>query len=269
MEPLSGANVAVVGLGSLGAPAAVEFARAQVQEVRLLDGDFVEPGTSVRWPLGLQAAGRTKTAAISEFISLNYPRTKVVELPYFLGRVRKLGDADSEAEVIGRLLHGVDLILDASAEFGVSYFLSDLAKEADIDYVSMSTTLGGWGGIVVRLRPDPGAACWLCLQTSLTLNEIQNPPSDHQAIVQPEGCSSPTFTGPMFDLLPLVSEGVRMAVSTLCEKTLGAYPPISWDVGVLSLRDEEGRPQPPSWATYKLEQHPACPRCGQPAVSSG
>ena len=70
-------KIAVVGLGALGGPAAIEFARNQVGELRLMDYDIVEPAPTVRWPLGLAAAGLLKTQSIENFMAENYPQTKV------------------------------------------------------------------------------------------------------------------------------------------------------------------------------------------------
>ena len=48
-------RIAVFGLGALGAPLAVELARHGCYSVHLIDHDCVEPGNSIRWPLGATA----------------------------------------------------------------------------------------------------------------------------------------------------------------------------------------------------------------------
>ena len=52
LKPLREKTVAVFGLGCLGAPSVLEFARAGVECIRLVDFDVVDPATGVRWPLG-------------------------------------------------------------------------------------------------------------------------------------------------------------------------------------------------------------------------
>lgn len=54
-------KVAVVGVGAVGAPLAVELARIGCRKIHLLDYDVVEPGNSIRWPLGASAWGRGKS----------------------------------------------------------------------------------------------------------------------------------------------------------------------------------------------------------------
>ncbi len=60
LKPASSKRIALVGLGCVGAPSALEFARAGISELRLMDSDGVEPGNCVRWPLGIQAVGQSK-----------------------------------------------------------------------------------------------------------------------------------------------------------------------------------------------------------------
>jgi molybdopterin/thiamine biosynthesis adenylyltransferase len=45
-------RVGVVGLGALGAPVVLELAKNLTGELRILDGDHVDAGTIVRWPVG-------------------------------------------------------------------------------------------------------------------------------------------------------------------------------------------------------------------------
>jgi len=47
---LRGKTIALIGIGALGAPLALELARNGAAELRLLEFDVVEPGNSVRWP---------------------------------------------------------------------------------------------------------------------------------------------------------------------------------------------------------------------------
>jgi hypothetical protein len=65
-------KVAVIGLGCIGAPSALEFARSGVGRLSLLDPDIVEAGTTIRWPYGLTAVGRLKAEVLFTEISRNY-----------------------------------------------------------------------------------------------------------------------------------------------------------------------------------------------------
>jgi hypothetical protein len=260
LRPLSKCKVAVVGLGALGAPSALELARCGLSELRILDQDFVDPATTIRWPLGLSAAGRSKAAAVSEFIAANYPYTKVVAIEHRLGACRANSDTPSDMEILENLLAGVDLVYDASAEIGLNHLLSDWSAARGVPYVCVSTTHGAWGGRLIRVRPGgQTAGCWMCHQWGANNGEIPVPPADPKGEVQPAGCSDPTFTGSGFDVASIALAGVRLAVSTLAAGAAGAYPSIGWDVAIIHLRDVDGSLlASPRWDTYQLDRHPEC-----------
>jgi hypothetical protein len=151
LKPLAKKKIAIVGLGCVGAPSALEFARAGIGDLRLLDHDYLEPGTVVRWPLGLSAAGLPKTEALKVFIRENYPYTKVETWTHMIGSAFEQKDTD--ARVLNELLQDVDLLYDATAEVGIQHLLFDLASAKHITYVSIFTTPGAWGGWVARIRP--------------------------------------------------------------------------------------------------------------------
>lgn len=239
-------RVAIAGLGAIGAPSAIELARAGVGELHLLDFDFVDPGTISRWPFGIGAAGMPKTEAVGGFLAAHYPLTNALTWNRRLGQ--PTGDR-SELEVLDKFLGGVDLVYDASAEIGVQHLLSDLARERGIPYLAISTTFGARGGLVTAIRPAQTEGCWLCLQHALDDGTIEPPPSDPAGLVQPVGCASPTFTGAGYDTLHVALAGVRAAVGILLER---AHP--GWDV--LVVRHGEF----PTYDTHRLDRHPRCDR---------
>lgn len=259
LKPLAKKKIAVVGLGCVGAPSALEFARAGIGELRLLDHDYLEPGTVSRWPLGLAAAGLPKTEALKHFIREHYPYTKVEIWTHMIGSASE--QKESDLSVLNNLLQDIDLLYDATAEVGIQHLLSDLAKEKHIPYVSVFTTPGAWGGWVTRIRPGITKGCWMCLQHFWKDRAIPLPPEDSKELVQPAGCAAPTFTGAGFDIMEAVLTGVRVSVSTLCSEQADAYPSIDWDVGILSLRDADGRVIAARWETFDLERHGSCEVC--------
>lgn len=266
LKGLNGKKVAIFGLGCLGAPSALEFAKCGIYELRVLDHDIVEPGTIVRWPLGIQSAGKKKTDLIKNFIESSYPYTKVVPVDMIIGEA-SYPLRESQAEAIENMIDGVDLVYDATAEFGVQYFLSTKAAEKGIPYICISTTYGAWGGLIARVIPQK-TGCWTCLkywqmEEYTRLEErIPVPNQDESGLVQPVGCADPTFTGASFDTGFIVMAGVRLAASTLSERVDGAYPGFDWDVAVINLRDQSGKAIAPEWKTYLLRKHPECPCSG-------
>lgn len=268
LSPLAAHQVAIFGLGCIGAPSALEFARAGIGGLRLIDRDYVDPSTVVRWPLGLRFAGRLKVNALAEFLDSNYPYTRLDGITMILGGVRN-NDGPPEQNVLARMLDGASLLYDATAEYGVQRFLADQAMERSIPYIGVQATAGGWGGLIVRIIPNHTEGCWICLQLARESGEevaetfrIPNPPADPKGDqLQPAGCANPTFTAANFDTMEVALSGVRSAVSTLCAGRAGAYPEIDWDVAILSLRNEQGHPIAPSWKTFRLRKHPECRAC--------
>ncbi|MFH1716742.1 MAG: ThiF family adenylyltransferase [Planctomycetota bacterium] len=267
LQMLHNKTVAVFGLGCLGAPSVLEFARAGVGFLHLIDYDFVDPGTSVRWPLGFSAAGEKKIYVLSEFIRQNYP---YIQCDCFDARIGGVPNIDSEKllpnqqNLIDEVVAGADLIYDSTAEWGVQHFLSDQAYRYQVPYIALSGTWGAWGGRVVRIIPNR-TGCWSCYRLACKEGAIPEPPyapdEPGQGLVQPVGCADPTFTGAGFDMLQIAIMGVRMAVSTLCEGASGAYPAFDWDAVHIGLRAENGTLISPKFDTYKIAPSPGCPRC--------
>lgn len=259
LSPLARKKVAVFGLGCLGAPSALEFARNGVGELRLLDMDYVEPGSTVRWPLGLPAFGRQKSQALREHIAQHYPYLKVAAEDLMIGNPSAV---TQEMEVLERILDGVDLVYDATAEWGLNVMLAHFANERKIPYVWVSTTNGVWGGMTGRIAPGRTEGCFSCFGYHINDGTIVLPHEMPGTLVQPIGCADPTFTGASFDSEIISLTGVRLAVSTLCADTEGAYPDLPWDIGVVNFRDKDGVPQVPSWINLRLMRHPSCPNHG-------
>lgn len=252
---LQSRGVAAFGLGCLGAPSLLELARCGVARLKFLDADFVEPGTIVRWPLGVSAVGHLKAFALADFIGRNYPWVSIA------ARGHRIGGVDQEPPnndnvVLEDFLTQVDLIYDATAEIGLQNVLSELARERGLPYICVSAVAGGVGGIVARLRP-PATGCWWCLQKSIEDNSIPIPQPCDGSAVQPQGCAAVTYVGADYDLQEVALQGVRLAIATLLQDGRD----YDWDVGVVRLRGQDNGLIAPQWSTYALPRHPSCPIC--------
>lgn len=259
-------TAALFGLGCLGAPSALEFAKCGIGKILLLDDDYVEPGTIIRWPLGLQsAAGLDKSLLLYHVINRDYPYTDIGAFVTRLGKARwPTTDPPGlrERDVLLRMLEAADLVYDATAEFSINNMLADLAAERGIPYIAVAGTPGMWGGSIIRIRPGKDKACWNCVWHAVNDGTIPSPRADvENGVVAPKGCSAPTFTGTAFDAAEISMGGVRLAISTLMEGIPGGYPSTDWDVAVVNLRDENSNLIPPNWQTFKLQRHPNC-QCG-------
>jgi hypothetical protein len=265
---LRGATVAQAGVGCIGAPIALELARAGVKTLRLLDHDVVEAGTTVRWPVGLSAAAVSKVAVLAQVIRNGYPFTQAEPVPLRLGApVDPTMEGGLDTGVVTgfrkRWANEADLILDTTAEWGVNFFLSEVAREKGVPYVLVTGTPGGWGGRMLRIRPGSNRPCWGCVERWRDRDALPEPAAlaDDLGAVQPAGCDDPTFTGANFELGQVALAGARFAVQTLSSCLGGIYPDAPWDYAVVSLRDEQGQAIAPQWETTKLDPFPGCPRC--------
>jgi molybdopterin/thiamine biosynthesis adenylyltransferase len=253
-------TIALTGLGALGGPVALEFARTQVGELRVLDHDIVEAGTIVRWPFGLSVVGHAKSRVINDYVAHDYPFTRVRALQLAIGVVPGPGETPphSEAELLTEFLDGVDVLVDATAEIGVQQLMAALADEAGIPQVYVSATEGGWGGVVARVVPGQ-TGCWWCLQKRLDDGSISAPPWAPTGTVQPRGCAAPTWTGTSFDALPLVAQAVRTATFTALAGRADDNPR---DVFVCAQPAQTAAElAAPQWTSYALEPHPECTAC--------
>lgn len=255
VRTLADRRVLVVGTGAVGAPVAVELARNGCGALRLIEHDRVEPGNTVRWPLGASAWGRDKVDALQEFLSREYPGTAVEAWRHALGQVAPEPDSAGDDEVLDAALDGADLVIDGSASHGVTTLLADRCREAGIPLICLFATPTLEGGVVVRHAGTGG--CPTCLEHAWHDGSIPPPPGRgaDADLIQPPGCAERTFSGAGYDLQELSLQAVRLAVETLSS---------SGDSGSLvqTLRflDEAGRTAPPNWRVDPLPRHPAC-RC--------
>jgi molybdopterin/thiamine biosynthesis adenylyltransferase len=263
LAPLRAMKVVIFGAGGVGAPSAVEFAKAGIGTLTIVESDIIEPGNAPRWIAGYGAAGLHKLDGLSQLIRWNWPYTNLELLGWRLGAVRDSPDQPPDWEVLDKVLADADLIYDATAEVGVNYFLSEVAKERGLPLVVVSATEGGWGGRVVRFRSGDGEACWTCLMHHEQDDAQLIPPADPDPAtsqVWPAGCTDPTFTGTGFDIAAIAGAGVRMATSALCEGAEGGYPSATWDLAVYAFRDATNA-LPGNAKTLVLRPHPDCKPC--------
>lgn len=265
LTPLAEKKIAVVGLGSIGAPIALELARAQVGELRLLDHDHVDPATSVRWPFGCGASGLPKAHYLSAFMRDHYRFVRTRPLVWRFGTAPPPGASeDGEREVLEALLDGADLLIDATAEENVSRALADVSREAGIPQIYV-WGVDGHGGVASRHLPG-STGCYGCLEIALSPGGGITPPpaaADPGALrVQPRGCGDVTFAAANTELAPLATQAVRLAFGTLCRGEADAYPDAGSDVYVLRMREPDGSlVDPPSWSGHALPVDPTCRFC--------
>lgn len=252
---LADKTVVQFGAGGLGGPLAHLFMQSRLHRLVLVDHDEVGVGQAVRWPLGFAAIGYGKLSALAKFAKANYPETDVVPVPWHVGASYDERSSD-ERELLERVLAEADLVIDATAELGVQQFLADECRIRGLTYILVEAREGAYAGLVARFRP--ARACWMCLKDHMADGRFVLPYDARTGTVQPRGCTSPTFTGAAFDLVPIAAAGARLAAQTLVASE--TYPDADWDLAVFLNRREDGSADGmPRWEHHRLEVHPRCP----------
>lgn len=268
LRSLGDATVGILGLGTLGAPLAHAMARAQIGRLRLADCDIVDPGTAVRWPAGLPAAGVHKAVYLASEISQHHPFVEVAPANIRVGHTPPPGQPleDSDLKALARLLHGASLVVDATAEDNVTRAFADLATHVGVPQLYV-WSVDGYGGVVALIRPRQ-TGCFHCLSVALSDGgHIVPPPAPNGpqgTRVQPRGCADQTFVAAAPDMLPLVNQAARAALAMLSENDPHGYGAIDKDVFVLAVRNPDGSPLPtPEWCCYGLPPTDDCWYCNR------
>lgn len=246
-------KVAVIGLGALGAPLVVELARNGCRRIHLIDHDIVEPGNSIRWPLGATAWGVAKSAALAGFLEREYPWTVPVPHNHCIGSFSGTDRANGDDRLLSGVLDDVDLVVDAAASHGVTGILGDYCHDHGVPMITLFASPNLEGGLVARFGVDDG--CPTCLDWALHTGEIPRPRGygAEDGLHQPPGCAERTFTGASYDLQELSLQAMRLTVRTLNDQDIARTS----IVFTLSLASDEG-PTAPRWDASALARQPGC-----------
>ncbi len=188
LRSLADKSVLVVGLGALGSPLTMQLARAGVGTLSLLDDDYLQVGNTVRWATGWEYAGLDKASALSRRLNHDHPYTKVVPV-----RCR-IGQDEGDYELVRELVRDADLVIDASAAYRVSHFLSDLCWHLGKPYEWLTSTPGSAGGVVGRVLARQ-SSCWHCFQRAMANGSVRLPQDGGTGDVQPGGCPNRPISG--------------------------------------------------------------------------
>ncbi|MGH7018066.1 MAG: HesA/MoeB/ThiF family protein [Caulobacteraceae bacterium] len=147
-QKLKSANVAIIGAGGLGAPAALYLAAAGAGRLRLIDPDAVSLSNLQRQVLyGVSDLGALKVESAARRLASINPHVAVEAV------AEKL-DLHNAA----RLISGCDVVLDGTDDFATRFAVNAASFEASATLVSGA--IGRWTG---QIGVFAGAPCYRCL----------------------------------------------------------------------------------------------------------
>jgi adenylyltransferase/sulfurtransferase len=143
-ERLLGAGVALVGMGGIGAPAALFLAAAGIGRLRLIDHDRVALSNLHRQVLfDVEDVGRQKVEAADQALRALHPDVRIEPHGVRL-----------TAENAHELLADVDVVVDGTDEFNVRAIVASACQRARVPLVAASVQ--GVDGQLIVLRPYLG-----------------------------------------------------------------------------------------------------------------
>ncbi len=227
-QRLKRTHVALVGVGGLGAPAALYLAAAGVGRLTLIDPDRVSLSNLQRQVIYRSAdVGAEKVARAGAALAALNPQVEIVAAPV------RLDGANAKA-----LLAGADLILDGCDDFATRFAVNDAAHALGVALISGA--VGRWQGQVGTfksgLTKNGGARlpCYRCFVPEI-------PP-------EAEPCAAVGIVGALTGVI-----GGRMALEAVKEAA-GAGESLAGRLYLYDALSGESR-------TVSLPADPACPCC--------
>ena len=152
-QRLNKARVVVIGAGGLGAPAALYLAAAGVGHLTIVDPDHVSLDNLQRQILfRTEDVGRRKSERTAEALHALDPDVQISALA-----------ERADAQSLGALLRGADVVLDGCDSFETRFAVNDAAIAHAVPLVSGA--VGRWDGQIAVFAPHlgPQAPCYRCL----------------------------------------------------------------------------------------------------------
>jgi molybdopterin/thiamine biosynthesis adenylyltransferase len=222
---LPDARVLVIGVGGLGAPAALALADAGVGTLGLLDPDHVEVSNLPRQPLYDDGdVGRPKVAVAAERLRARRPRLQVdVD-------ARRFGAGDVA------LLRGWDVVVDGTDTVATKFAVRDAAVAAGVPLVHAGAV--GFRAQILTVLPG-ASACYRCV--------FEEPPPPDQT----PSCEEAGVLGPAVHLA-----GTLQAAEAL-RLVAGRAPAFADRLLVVDLLAG-------TWRSVPVSRRNGCAACGIP-----
>ena len=224
---LADKRVLIIGLGSGGAPIAVELAKAGIGHFVLADFDRVELHNISRHICNVNDLGRLKTDVVEDAILGKNPYAKIDKLPI---------DVNKNLEMLDEEIVKADIVMVCTDNNTSRYHASELlVKNKTIGIFGRAVTRAEGGDVFIY---RPGQACYFCLLGSDWFNpedeEITNYESAKRsgqipAYVSEADAEAFVQVGLSSDIEPISNMMVKLALVELSKGT---------DSGINSLEKE-------------------------------
>jgi molybdopterin/thiamine biosynthesis adenylyltransferase len=258
LQPLSNKHVVVLGLGTIGAPVALEFAKAGVGKLTLVDRDVLNVGNVIRHICNLHQVGLPKVHAVRQVVNSHNPYVEVIP------QVENWGMETSD-ERVATTLRDADLIVCAVAHTPTEVYMNKMAYHFNIPVIYSYAGFGAWSGRVFRIEPGL-TGCYDCNRWNIYENEdLQfTEPKDLEELYD-NGCATPAFPGSGIDTGILANLTSRLSIQTLLTEHPNSYEPSINDHIVWTSQGNNGQLK---MVQKIIETHPKCERCknGIPAI---
>ncbi len=223
-ERLLGSHVLILGVGGLGAPAALYLAAAGVGRLTLVDDDAVELSNLQRQIIHQQASiGQPKVHSARETLLRLNPDVQVE------AKHQRLN-----ADAMEAVLQNVDLVVDATDNFSSRFALNHACFKLGIPLVS-GAAIGFEGQVAVFDPRQPDAPCYRCLYSA----------GDDAAL----NCAENGVAAPLVGVIGALQAMEAMKVLCATGTSLAGY--------VLYYDGLAGQ-----WHRMRLKRRPACPEHG-------
>lgn len=243
VDALSGKRVLIIGLGSGGAPIAVELAKAGVGHFILADFDRVELHNLPRHICTVNDLGRLKTDAVADAILGKNPYCDVKRLPV---------NVNEHLEMLDREIDEADIVMVCTDNNTSRYNISQLLVRNSTVGIFGRTVTRAEGGDVFIYRP--GQACYFCLlgtdwfdpqQEEISNFESAKRSGQIPAYVSEADAEAFVQVGLSSDIEPITNMMVKLALTELSRGT---------EAGIASL-EEELRQNYFMWANRRERQY--------------
>jgi molybdopterin/thiamine biosynthesis adenylyltransferase len=202
-ELLKTRRVTVFGAGSIGSHVSLALAEAGLGKLRLIDGDTLRPGNTVRHA-AVFSVGDSKAFATAARISIAAPWTDT----------RTINENPWSPTRIAELIQDTDLVIDATGLARFTGLISRIAEQGEQPLVSAALYRGG--AIARVRRQTPGRDMALRQRTDEARYPLI-PPGDEPLALEP-GCGAPVNNASPVAVTAIAALTAEIAIDAIAQR---------------------------------------------------